>query len=75
MSQASEQLSQLKRIFARFDTDSDGYIGLEEFIVVLQAVGDADVPKAVAELDFAVIDTDGDGRVSFAEFSAWWLSD
>jgi len=75
MSQPSDNADRLRRIFAQFDTDDDGYIGLEEFVVVLSAVGDGDVPKEVAELDFAVIDTDGDGVVSFEEFSTWWLSD
>lgn len=76
MSQSSEKnLEELRRKFTRFDADNDGLLNLEEFIVVLKAVGDVDVPREVAELDFAVIDADGDGAVSFEEFSAWWLED
>ena len=49
------------------DTDKDGYISEDEYLTLL-AVAITDQQAALA--GFRELDTDGDGRVSVAEFQA-----
>ena len=59
-------------LFSRFDTNSDGLIDEAEFRTIVESLGD--IPsKEVLSLEFAAIDTNGDGRVVFQEFKEWWL--
>jgi Ca2+-binding EF-hand superfamily protein len=62
----------LFRLFARFDADKDGLIGEQEFREILQTLGDAP-SKEVLSLNFAAIDSNSDGMVTFPEFMRWWL--
>ncbi|MBV9315314.1 MAG: EF-hand domain-containing protein [Pseudonocardia sp.] len=48
------------------DTNGDGYIGQDEYLAVLESITD---PQA-ALAGFRQLDTDGDGRISVAEFQA-----
>jgi Ca2+-binding EF-hand superfamily protein len=62
---------ELKELFSRFDTDFDKLIDVNEFRKMLQSLGHESVAE-VLELEFASIDTDGDGGVKFEEFENWW---
>ena len=64
--------AELERLFARFDTDSSGYIDEAEFRAILQLLG-SDSPREVLSLEFDLIDNDNDGKVGFREFADWWL--
>ncbi len=64
----------MRKTFDLYAIGPDGKIGFDEFCVLLEELGD-DVPREVAELDFAVIDKDGSGAVSFEEFRRWWLDE
>ncbi|MEE1751931.1 EF-hand domain-containing protein [Streptomyces sp. SP18CS02] len=49
------------------DADDDGYIGQQEIVSLLKAYG---VSAQGAEAVLAIVDTDGDGRISGQEFAA-----
>ncbi len=67
-----EQNEALLNLFSRFDTDGDRLIDEGEFLEVLRTLGENPSDK-VLSLEFAVIDTDSDGMVTFREFKEWWL--
>ena len=63
-----EQLGRIAKLVAEtVDTDKDGFIGEEEYLRLL-AVTTVDQQALVA--GFRDLDTDGDGRISVAEFQA-----
>jgi calcium-binding protein CML len=69
---AAETENELRRLFTRFDSDSDGLIDQQEFRGILQTLGD-DPSNEVLSLNFAAIDSDADGMVDFRELMRWWL--
>ena len=74
---APEEAATLSRLFARHDADGDDKLTPPELRAVLeemqpepkQAVGD-DAARAA----FAILDADGDGKVSLDEFAAWYAT-
>ncbi len=62
----------LLRVFTRFDSDGNGLVDEAEFCQILRSLGDEPTAE-VLSLEFALIDANGDGRVEFEEFAAWWL--
>ncbi len=66
MDKAAEEEA-LKEVFAKYDVDGSGDISREE---LRSAARDYKLASTDAELDalLAMIDTDGDGRISFQEF-------
>jgi len=67
-----EMRIELVRLFARFDSDGNGRIDVQEFQKILAALGEHSSGNALAKL-FAAVDQDGDGSVQFEEFVDWWL--
>lgn len=58
-------------IFKSFDRDGSGSIDRGELSRLLEALGQGiDEDELAIALD--VIDTNGSGRISWAEFEAWW---
>ena len=57
--------------FRYFDHDGNGRIDFDEFRALLDRLG-MQRPEAVVRMAFAAIDTDADGHIDLAEFSAWW---
>ena len=68
---ASPSLDELRRHFRFFDDDNNGFIDFEEYLDMIDILGLDDM-AARANDHFAVIDTNGDGLISFPEFVAWW---
>ena len=66
--------AELIGIFRRFDADASGFIEEAEFHKILNCLG-YDRSAEVRSLEFAAIDSDRDGKVSFREFADWWLND
>jgi len=59
-------------LFKRFDTNNDGLIDETEFGQILERLG-WDSPPELRSLEFAAIDSDGDGLLEFQDFADWWL--
>ena len=60
--------------FKKYDTDGDGSLDTDELHM---AILDAGVPmsREDVEVAFRLVDTDGSGRIEFAEFERLWKSD
>lgn len=60
-------LSELRHVFNKFDTNKDGKISQMEYKAVLRALGQANMISDVPKI-FRVADLDGDGFIDFKEF-------
>ena len=65
------QLEELREAFEYNDRDTDGRIGFEEFVVMLDEL-EAGMSEREARVGFNDIDTNDDGLIDFREFAAWW---
>ncbi|XP_042500679.1 polcalcin Syr v 3-like [Macadamia integrifolia] len=66
---AGENAAEMEKIFKRFDANGDGKISsteLGETLKQLGSVSPEDIKRMMAE-----IDTDGDGYISFQEFTSF----
>ncbi|HSC87047.1 MAG TPA: EF-hand domain-containing protein [Polyangiaceae bacterium] len=63
--------SSLRAAFERFDSDANGYIDEAEFGALAQALGATLSPAQVA-VAFLAMDVNGNRRVEYGEFRAWW---
>lgn len=63
----------MNKVFKSFDKDNSGYIDINELKEVSQELGR---PLDAAELEECMKDLDQnkDGKISYEEFSTWWLS-
>lgn len=78
---SAAQLMRLKRsltddahllyLFAKFDSDKDGYQVIKDFARFIVAVG-LDLDDAYTLGAFRAVDKDKDGRISFIDFHKWW---
>lgn len=66
-------VKRLRAIFGRLDADGTGALSRSEFARCLQAIGMDDLSRADAAGLIAVLDTNGDGRVSYAELVSFLL--
>ena len=57
----------IRRAFRAFDADHKGFVGRRDLQRVLDAVA-PHLPPRTAALAFDMVDSDGDGRVSFRDF-------
>ncbi|KAK4262289.1 hypothetical protein QN277_027869 [Acacia crassicarpa] len=58
---------ELRWVFAKYDTNKDGKISLEEYKAAMKAINKS-ISNAEAEKSFQVMDSDGDGSIDFKEF-------
>lgn len=63
--------TELKAAFRKFDKDGSGFIDEAEFAALVTSLGVNLSPEKVATA-FLAIDVNGNGRIEFGEFSAWW---
>jgi Ca2+-binding EF-hand superfamily protein len=71
---SAHQLSELRQTFEANDQDADGWIGDNEFALLLRAL-DQDLSYPECMLAFEATDVDGDGAICFEEFVQWWLAE
>ncbi|KAI8019958.1 hypothetical protein LOK49_LG04G01668 [Camellia lanceoleosa] len=68
-----QDMEEVRKVFNRFDTNSDGKISLTELVHVMKALGsdtsEVDVKRMMEE-----IDTDHDGFISLDEFANFYRS-
>ncbi|OAY38956.1 calmodulin-like protein 30 [Manihot esculenta] len=60
-------LSEMRQIFNKFDTNKDGKISQQEYKETLRALGLEKMTEEVPKI-FQVVDSDGDGFIDFTEF-------
>merc|ERR1719453_2320616 len=77
-----EDLKPAEKAFRMFDIDGDGEITIDEVIEYLLSVRPDQRPEGLKDVNpfkkgkmkkkLKAMDTDGDGKLSFAEFDKWW---
>ncbi|HEX3593883.1 MAG TPA: EF-hand domain-containing protein [Polyangiaceae bacterium] len=61
----------LKSQFDEFDTDENGSISESEFVALVAVLG-LKLSAGEIQTAFSAIDINGNGRIDFGEFKAWW---
>ncbi|KAK9165363.1 hypothetical protein Scep_000554 [Stephania cephalantha] len=67
---ANQEMSEMDRVFKRFDGNGDGKISSAELGEALRSVGSSSLDEIQRMM--AEIDKDGDGYISFDEFVAFY---
>ena len=65
------QRGEVREEFDHFDKDNNGLIDKQEFMALMETMG-ACLTQEELEVGFAAIDTNGNGKIEFEEFAAWW---
>ena len=73
MKLTADRIDDIEELFDQADQDGDDQISLTEFRGLMVALDRRMHDNAVAT-SFLEIDTNRDGRISFAEFRSWWMS-
>ena len=60
----------LKQVYRKIDADNSGYIEVKELRQANVEMGEQADASLTAEM--AIIDVNGDGRITFEEFKGWW---
>lgn len=74
MTHTARELQELVAHFAHCDRNHDQRIDFAEFVELLRNL-EADMSSEEMRLGFELIDRNGNGSISFAEFRDWWLED
>ncbi len=61
----------LRSEFQRFDSDGNGFIDEAELGALVQSLG-ANLSHTEVAVAFLAIDVNGNRRIEFGEFAAWW---
>ena len=64
----------LARLFARFDTDADDRLNVDELRALMTELSGSEVSSDAANAALQVLDVDGDGAVELDELAAWYGS-
>jgi Ca2+-binding EF-hand superfamily protein len=71
---AENRLDDIEELFDRADEDHDDQISLTEYRGLMQEL-DRHMHDDEVATTFLAIDTNRDGRIGFAEFRSWWMSE
>lgn len=61
----------LRAAFEGFDSDGNGYIDENEFAALVRSLGVDFAPEKL-RVAYLAIDVNGNERIEFGEFKAWW---
>ena len=61
----------LKEVYRKIDADGSGYIDVKELGQAGKEMGHEQSAEELKE-EMAIIDANGDGRITFEEFKGWW---
>eukprot|EP01047_Picozoa_sp_COSAG01_P076208 COSAG01_NODE_13310_length_1603_cov_16.552527_1_plen_308_part_10 len=61
----------MRRLFRGLDLDGSGYLERSEVRTMATMMG-VDISEPEVDAAMAQMDTDGDGKIEYAEFSRWW---
>ena len=64
-------LKELREAFEQFDRDKNGCIDRDEFKELVDSL-DPGMTDEQIEIGFGTVDANGNGRIEFGEFLAWW---
>jgi Ca2+-binding EF-hand superfamily protein len=73
MKKTENRLDDIEELFDKADQNRDDDVTLTEFRGLMLEL-DRHMLDNVVLANFLQIDTNGDGRIGFAEFRSWWLS-
>ena len=71
MSHAGTKEPELQAAFERFDRDRNGHIDEAEFAELVRSLGVDMTPEKI-QVAFLAIDVNGNERIDYGEFAAWW---
>lgn len=63
----------MRKIFTAFDADASGYIDIGELSAVAKELG-RELDAAELEECMKDLDQNKDNKISYDEFTQWWLS-
>ena len=66
-----EDQDELHEYFDSCDKNGDGAIQFNEFVTLLQGLGE-EMADSEYRIGFKEVDRDGDGSIDFEEFLKWW---
>ena len=66
-----DQIAEVREIFDHYDKNGNGVIEVGELGSLFEAL-DAQLDKTQLAAAIGDLDTNGNGRLEFAEFIAWW---
>ena len=65
-------ITDLRSLFAKFDTDGNGTMDIKEMMQMAEALGFPFKSSDEASATFRHMDKDGNGRITENEFVRWW---
>jgi len=72
-----DYVEKMKKSFDLCDTDGSGEVDIDEFEIILnkcmKVPAHYDIPPSRVSYFWTQVDTDHSGRITFAEFFAWWM--
>lgn len=68
-----DEVEKIKNIFEQIDEDHNGYLSPVELTYVSQKLG-TQISKEEIDECVKIIDTDGNGQITFDEFALWWIA-
>ena len=73
MKHSESLIDDIEELFDRADEDDDDQLSPAEFRSLMLEL-DSRLHESTIAANFREIDTNRDGRLGFAEFRSWWLS-
>ncbi|MBX5481720.1 MAG: EF-hand domain-containing protein [Myxococcaceae bacterium] len=67
----NDPYQEVREIFGHYDRNKSGVIDASEFARLCEALG-MEMDDEVLQAGLSVVDADGDGKISWDEFLAWW---